>query len=103
MSNEIIVHIDGHPFATYIDEEGKQRFPQNKIVRTLLETGKLNLNDIWAMASFSMFSFKELASFYMDLGYTVDGFMDVFADFFDEEANGTHTFVNPLWDDETDD
>lgn len=94
MENGPVVHIDGHPFQTVLDENGRQRFPANPIVRTLLDTGKLSLNDIWAMHDSGMFSRRHMMTFYMDLGYTVDGFAELFS---------KAEIVNPLWPDEDED
>ena len=88
-----VIIVDGYKFQTIIDKEGVQRFPQNRIVRALLDTGKLDLNDIWAMADAGSFSRKELMTFYMDLGYSICGFADVFA---------KAEIINPLWADEDD-
>lgn len=88
--NGPFVYIDGHPFQTLIGGDGVQRFPANRIVRALLDTGKLDLNDIWAMADSGAFSRRELMTFYMDLGYTLDGFADLFS---------KAEIQNPLWDD----
>jgi hypothetical protein len=95
---EIVVTVDGCLFNTIIDDEGVQRFPKNRVVCLLLDSGRLNLIDISMMADHDIFSTKELMSFYMDLGYSVSGFVEVFADKFDHESGGTHTISNPLWE-----
>lgn len=84
------VFVDGCPFVTIIDDDDTQRFPGNRIVELLLDTGKLDLNALWFMYNAKMFTRKELMSFYMDLGYSLSGFADIFPNV---------DIVNPLWDD----
>lgn len=54
----------------YIDNHGVARFKENAIVRALLDTGKLNLNDI-ALLPFSDEDREQLAQL---IGYSVSGF-----------------------------
>lgn len=60
-----------HPRQEMIlDEDNVVRFRGNKIVRTLLDTGKFNLNDI-AMMNFSQ---EDRIQFLQLIGYSVSGF-----------------------------
>lgn len=60
------------------------RFKQNRVVRHLLTTAsggrRCDLNDIARMAGDGLFSADEMLEFYRLLGYSVDGFQDVFPD-----------------------
>jgi len=57
------------------DETGKVvRFKQNKIVRMLLDTGKLNLNDIGKMNARGMFNNDDYTQLMQLIGYSVSGF-----------------------------
>ncbi len=63
--------LDLHPQQPMVvDKEGTVRFRGNAIVRTLLDTGKLNLNDLASMP-FSQEDHIQLAQL---IGYSVDGF-----------------------------
>ena len=54
----------------YKDEDGVIRFQTNKIVRALLDTGKLNLNDIACLN----FSQEDREQFAQLIGYSLSGF-----------------------------
>jgi hypothetical protein len=52
-----------------IDDQGVVRFKQNKIVRALLDTGKLNMNDIAVLD----FPLEDMVQFVQLIGYSVSG------------------------------
>lgn len=54
----------------YLDDKGVGRFKPNRIVRTLLDTGKLDLNDLGCME----FSREDREQFAQLIGYSVTGF-----------------------------
>ena len=63
-----------HPMQPLvIDEHGVVRFKVNKIVRALLDTGKLNMNDI-AMLDFPL---DDRVQFAQLIGYSVSGAGDL--------------------------
>lgn len=55
------------------DEDGVIRFKRNAIVRLLLDTGKLTLNDLACMS----FSQTDWQQFYQLIGYSVSGYGDL--------------------------
>lgn len=65
-----------------VEVDGKKRFEGNRIVRHIFEVAKsgnrIDLNLIWSMYNSGMFSRKELKEFYQLIGYTVDGFQELF-------------------------
>lgn len=60
----------------YFDNDGKPRFVANKIVLALLATSSLDLNQIAGMG----FSERDMMQFYQQIGYSVDGFAEIFED-----------------------
>lgn len=63
-----------HPIQPVIvDECGVHRFKENKIIRCLLETGPLDLNQL-AMMDFSREDREQVAQL---IGYSVSGFGDL--------------------------
>jgi len=58
----------------YIDEKGVERFRANGIVRLLLDTGQITLNDVAAHMSFSD---AERAQFAQLIGYSLCGYRDL--------------------------
>lgn len=76
----IIVTIDGQKYATIMDNDGVQRFPQNRIIRYLLDSNPtVGLDDLWNMLDAGMISRTELMKFYMQIGYTLSGFEELFS------------------------
>lgn len=61
-----------------IKTENIERFEPNRIVRLLLDTGKINLNEIWVMYGNDLFTIDELKEFYQLIGYTVSGYDEIF-------------------------
>jgi len=59
------------------EKDPRQHFIENRVVRLLLKTSKLDLNDLAEMYHMGMFSQQEYAEFYTMLGYTLDGFMEL--------------------------
>ena len=62
-----------HPIQPLVNVEGIVRFKQNKIVRVLLDTGKLNLNDLAVMP----FDGEDWEQFAQLIGYSLSGFSDL--------------------------
>ena len=57
-----------------IDEDGKPRFRENRIVRLLLEEGPHNLNSIAEDANARRFTCEEMEQLAQLIGYSVGGF-----------------------------
>lgn len=68
-----------HPMQpTGWDETGKViRFKENKIVKLLLDTGKLDLNDISLMDLNGMFGEDDYTQLMQLIGYSVSGYGDL--------------------------
>lgn len=63
-----------HPMQPLvIDDQGVIRFKKNKIVRALLDTGKLNMNDIAVLD----FPLEDRIQFVQLIGYSVSGAGDL--------------------------
>ena len=82
---------DGHfatinrkKFPTVTRDDKVQRFPENRIIRDLLDTArnglKLDLNEIVIRASKGIYCKEEMHEFYRLLGYSVHGFEEIFED-----------------------
>jgi hypothetical protein len=73
--------VDGVRYETVLDPCMTQRFPGNPIVKALLDAATqgqvLDLNEIHRRACYST---KDLHELYRLIGYSVDGFADVFPD-----------------------
>lgn len=60
-----------HPMQPIgLDDEGRPRFKANAVVRWLVDSGRLSLNDV----PDSLFSRDDLAQFWQLLGYSVSGY-----------------------------
>jgi hypothetical protein len=60
------------------DDTGKViRFKKNKIVRLLLDTGKLDINDLAKMNAQGMFNEGDYTQLMQLIGYSVSGFGDL--------------------------
>ena len=89
--DQITILVDRRPFMTYIDEHNVQRFYHNEVVCFLFDSGKLDLNQLSIDHQQGKFSKDHYMKFYMELGYSVCGFCDVF--------DGLE-ILNPVWESE---
>lgn len=71
ISRKVIMKNPMQPIG--LDEDGVVRFKRNAIVRLLLDTGKLTLNDLACMP----FSQTDWEQFYQLIGYSVSGYGDL--------------------------
>lgn len=60
------------------------RFKQNKIVRTLLDTGKLSISDVVSLYDNGLVSQEDLEQLYQLIGYDLSGFCEL--SFISDEA-----------------
>lgn len=67
-------------YPAIIDEEGTLRFPTNAIVRFLLDSGHVDMNQLWMHYSAGLFNRKDLQAFYRLIGYSECGYYEVFED-----------------------
>ena len=63
---------------TYVDEQGTERFKPNRIVQYLLEDAPADLNKLWRLQQFGLFSRDEMREFYQLINYSVAGYEEVF-------------------------
>lgn len=57
--------------------DGTVRFQANRIVRVILDSGKLNMNDLAMMAAQDLFTDAEQMQFAQLIGYSVGGFAEL--------------------------
>jgi hypothetical protein len=69
--DKIVVYINGRPIETFIDKEGIQRLPYNSALSCLC-VGKFN-----ALADFPV---DERRQIYQNIGYSIDGYEEIFPD-----------------------
>ncbi len=62
-----------HPIQPLEDDRGVPRFKENKIIRWMLDTGKLDLNEV-AMTGFPTEDQEQLAQL---IGYSLSGFSEL--------------------------
>ena len=99
MSKKVIIRINGKPYETYMDEEGKQRFPQKPLMRWLAD--RVGMNDIVEYYETGAFPLESLMQFYMDIGYTVSGFDEIFGINSGLIKSRQADIQNPEWGDDT--
>ncbi len=87
---EIDVLVGGVSYKTVIDEHGVQRFKANAVIKHLLDSKKLDLNDLARDYHAKKFDQRSFAEFHMSLGYSVSGFCDL--SFFEDLD-----ILNPVW------
>lgn len=93
MSNKnvvIRVKVDGEEFETVL-VDGVQRFKTNHLFNYLVDTNKINLNDLSVAYQNNKFSKREYMLFLMGLGYSVCGFSEI-SNFEDLHIE------NPIWE-----
>lgn len=61
-----------------IEDKGKKWFKKNRIIRTLLSTSKLDLNNLSVMYDDGLFTLEEMKEFYQLIGYGVNGYEELF-------------------------
>ena len=63
----------------YTEENGIKRFKGNRIVSWCLGNST-DLNQIWKMVNSGLFTYEELKEFYKLIGYSVNGYEEIFKD-----------------------
>ena len=77
----MIISVNGKDCAVEADKNGALRFKRNPIVKFLYELTKDNQGiDLNLIRSLDIFTEDDLLEFYRLLGYSVDGYRDVFPD-----------------------
>ena len=97
--DEIFVLLDGEPFLTVIDDHGVQRFPQNDLLRYLVTSKIVDLNDLALAFHHDQFDADGYKAFYRDIGYSVSGYDEIFGPGSSWEDNGNEAveIINPVW------
>lgn len=81
------------PTATFIaDKDGVIRFRQNYIIDYLFTQGKLDLNQILFLTGDGVFNRHDLMALYMDFGYSLSGFTEIFGPDLDDMEDKNLTF-----------
>ena len=69
------------------DYDKTKRFEMNRIIRFLLDSNdNVDLNKIWKYHEGELFNHEELKEFYQLIGYTVNGYNEIF----NKDLNGLH-------------
>lgn len=80
------------------DKNGTFRFPSNRIIRYLIDSSRHNeltdLNNIWALYNIESFSRREMMELYMQIGYSLTGFEEVFGGALDEMEEANMKFID---------
>lgn len=99
--DEIMILVGGQPVTTII-ENGVQRFKQNSVIDHLFRRELLDVNGLWIDFYRGDFDRDGFIDFYMGLGYSVSGFVEVWGPGSSYHANtGDYVeVVNPVWLDE---
>ena len=90
--DEIIVKVGGKEYKTIVDEEGVQRFPENKLL-CYMSDEMIDLNKLAIAFQRGTFTQDEYLQFYMGIGYSVCGLSEL--SFFEDLE-----IENPLWEDD---
>lgn len=79
---KITIKINGKPVETFIDEEGTQRFRNNKIIGYVLRCDKkfFSFEKMWNMANAGLFDSNDLRLIYQNNGYDMCGYEELFPD-----------------------
>lgn len=89
------VIINGKSYEIITDDDGKQRFKGNRLVRHLIDTHPIiDFNYIWDLVDNDMITRGELMDFYASIGYSVNGFVELFPELeelLDEKTNDSNT------------
>lgn len=99
MPEVIWILIDKKPVKTYIDSFGTQRFFANEVVRHLIDSESISLNDLRMDLHHKKFSLQAYKDFYISMGYSVGGFDEIFgaSSGVSEETGHVTEIFNPLW------
>lgn len=92
MNETIVVRINRRQIETTIDDSGVQRLPNHPIIRYLMHRASFDMNELAILTDAGVISEDDRRFVYQNIGYSVDGYADVFPD---DEID------NPLWNDET--
>lgn len=87
----ITITINGTPYPTYIDVHGTQRFPRNSLFCHLVDSGRVDLNQLVRDYVDGLFAVEEYLHFLMGLGWSVSAFSDL-------RVCDDVEIDNPLWE-----
>lgn len=96
---EIIkIKVNGLSYDTVV-ANNVQRFPVNQLIRHLVDTKQVDLNNLCIDYQKGKFTLEEYQQFYMGMGYSVCGFEEIFgvnSGFLAKKDKAE--IENPLWD-----
>lgn len=73
----MFITVNGRLYATVYDNEGVQRYPENKLFVHLVDSGRVDLNELARDYLEGRFPQEEYLHFLMGLGYSVSGLCDL--------------------------
>lgn len=81
-------------FVVFVDEDNRHRFERNKLVCYLKNNYKFKIDEIWNLCDNEMISLKEIVKFYIDIGYSLDGFLELFEEIIKKTLLGKQKVEN---------
>lgn len=94
----ITITVDRRKRKTIIDSDRVQRFVSNKLITHLVASQQINLNRLNDDFEKGLFELSEIKNFYMDRGYSVIGFEEIFGINGNLPVKLQAKINNPLWD-----
>lgn len=70
-------HAKGYEDKIIKDEDGTFRYRPNRVIKFLYQTKGCDLNTVWAAYTNGAFSLEEMMEFYRLIGYTLEGFEEI--------------------------
>ena len=73
--------VDGIVYPTFLGHGDVRRFHKRPIIDYLFRNSKnMNMDALWGLYESGMFEKHDFMQFYMDIGYSVCGFIEVWGD-----------------------
>lgn len=69
-----------HPDQALVRVDKVVRFRANAVVRFLLDDGPNDMNKLWRLYQGGMFSLADMVQFYQLIGYSREGFAEIFGE-----------------------
>lgn len=77
----------GRPKVEIIENDGILRFKRNKLIRYLHDKHHHDMNNMWELIENDMLDKNDLVKYYIDIGYTLCGFEEVWEKYIDKVLN----------------
>jgi len=94
----ITITVDRRKRKTIIDSDRVQRFVSNKLIAHLVDSEQVELGRLADDYDKGIFTLTEIKNFYMDRGYSVTGFDEIFGINGNLPIKLQAKIKNPLWD-----